>query len=185
MSWREFILALVLHTVEELESPGFARDISTDGDFLGPPLSYTLIRDLLLRLCHRMMAQSIAEGDAGGVAEEASVAPRGGDKDEEMPQAMPPPPRTQGKRIARLKEEVHGMREVLQGQREVVDSMAHDFFRFTRWTITSLSRMMDRTGVTYTRYSELPIEYQRRSVRQRTDEPSTLLKLRAELRRKS
>ncbi|GKB69249.1 hypothetical protein Tco_0930661 [Tanacetum coccineum] len=36
------------------------RDISTDGDFLGPPPSYTLIRDPVLRLCHRMMAHSIA-----------------------------------------------------------------------------------------------------------------------------
>nr|GFC30303.1 hypothetical protein [Tanacetum cinerariifolium] len=32
------------------------------------------------------------EGDAGGVAEEAPVAPEGGDEDEEMPQAMPPLP---------------------------------------------------------------------------------------------
>ncbi|GJW43786.1 hypothetical protein Tco_0072585 [Tanacetum coccineum] len=80
LSWREFILALGLHIGEEMESPGFARywseseriipgkgdlhdywrDISTDGDFLGPPPSYTLIRDLVLRLCHRMMAHSIA-----------------------------------------------------------------------------------------------------------------------------
>ncbi|GJV81542.1 hypothetical protein Tco_1517412, partial [Tanacetum coccineum] len=37
------------------------RGISTNGDFLGPPPSYTLIRDLMLRLCHRMMAYSIAE----------------------------------------------------------------------------------------------------------------------------
>ncbi|GJY18887.1 hypothetical protein Tco_0390378 [Tanacetum coccineum] len=36
------------------------------------------------------------EGGAGGVAEEAPVAPGGGDKDEEIPQAVPPPPRTQG-----------------------------------------------------------------------------------------
>ncbi|GJY50946.1 hypothetical protein Tco_0441793 [Tanacetum coccineum] len=36
------------------------RDISTDGDFLGPPPSYTLIRDPVLRLCHRMIAHSIA-----------------------------------------------------------------------------------------------------------------------------
>ncbi|GJZ48974.1 hypothetical protein Tco_0603164 [Tanacetum coccineum] len=35
------------------------RDISTDGDFLGPPPSYTLIRDPVLRLCHRMMAHNI------------------------------------------------------------------------------------------------------------------------------
>ncbi|GJW54438.1 hypothetical protein Tco_0098523 [Tanacetum coccineum] len=36
------------------------RDIYTDGDFLGPPPSYTLIRDLVLRLFHRMMAHIIA-----------------------------------------------------------------------------------------------------------------------------
>ncbi|GJZ71405.1 hypothetical protein Tco_0635256 [Tanacetum coccineum] len=36
------------------------RGISTDGDFLGPPPSYTLIRDLVLRLCLRMMTHSIA-----------------------------------------------------------------------------------------------------------------------------
>ncbi|GJZ63463.1 hypothetical protein Tco_0619884, partial [Tanacetum coccineum] len=41
----------------------------------------------------------------------APVAPRGGDEDEEMPQAVPPPPMTQGEMIAQLKEEVHGMRE--------------------------------------------------------------------------
>ncbi|GJT84522.1 hypothetical protein Tco_1066239 [Tanacetum coccineum] len=64
---------------EEMESPGFARywiesermipgkgdlhdywmGISTDGYFLGPPPSYTLIRDLVLRLCHRMMTHNI------------------------------------------------------------------------------------------------------------------------------
>ncbi|GJV51925.1 hypothetical protein Tco_1447666 [Tanacetum coccineum] len=73
------MLPLGLHTKDEMESLGFARywsesermipgkgdlhdywrDILTDGDFLGPPLSYTLIRDPVLRLCHRMMAHSI------------------------------------------------------------------------------------------------------------------------------
>ncbi|GJX29290.1 hypothetical protein Tco_0237369, partial [Tanacetum coccineum] len=46
MSWRQFILALGLHTSEEMELPG-------------PPPSYTLIRDPVLRLFHRMMAYSI------------------------------------------------------------------------------------------------------------------------------
>ncbi|GKC73571.1 hypothetical protein Tco_1119454 [Tanacetum coccineum] len=75
MSWREFILVLGLHTGEKIESLGFARywsesdrmiprkgdlrdywrDISTDGDFLGPPPFYNLIRDPMIRLCHRMM----------------------------------------------------------------------------------------------------------------------------------
>ncbi|GKB52155.1 hypothetical protein Tco_0902908, partial [Tanacetum coccineum] len=73
------MLPLGLHTEEEMESHDFARywsesermilgkgglhdywrDILTDGDFLGPPPSYTLIRDPVLRLCHRMMAHNI------------------------------------------------------------------------------------------------------------------------------
>ncbi|GJR15610.1 hypothetical protein Tco_0798262 [Tanacetum coccineum] len=147
MSWRQFILALGLHTVEEMETVGF--------DFLGTTPSYTSIRDPILRLCYRLIMCSIAgrsqapekawvpagparqEGDPGGVAEEAPVAPGGGDEDKEMPQAVPPPPRTQGERISQLEEE----------------------------TVTSLSRMMDMAGVTYTRYSESPVEYQRRNVR--------------------
>ncbi|GJW27367.1 hypothetical protein Tco_0041178 [Tanacetum coccineum] len=93
--------------------------------------------------------------------------------DEDMPQAVPPPPpRTQGERIARLEEEVHGMRELLQGQSEVLDHMARDFSRFATWTVTSLARMMDRAGVTYTSYYETPGEYQRHT-RQRTGEAST------------
>ncbi|GJT91730.1 hypothetical protein Tco_1080575 [Tanacetum coccineum] len=112
------------------------------------------------------------EGGAGGVAEEAPVAPRGGDEDEEMPQAVPPPPRTQGERIARLEEEMHDMREALQGQREVLDSMARDFSKFSTWTVTSLEQLIDMAGVLYTRYLESSVEYQRRT-RQRTDEPNT------------
>nr|GEX59667.1 UBN2 domain-containing protein [Tanacetum cinerariifolium] len=114
------------------------------------------------------------EGDAGRVSKKALVARGGGDKDKEMPQAVSPPPRTSGERISRLEEEVHGMREVLQGQREVLDSTARDFSRFTTWTVTSLSRMMDGTGVTYTRYSESPIEYERRNIDLLTQEYKTL-----------
>ncbi|GKF08438.1 hypothetical protein Tco_0042662, partial [Tanacetum coccineum] len=48
----------MIHGKEDLHD--YWRDISTDGDFLGPPPPYTLIRDPVLRLCHRMMAHSIA-----------------------------------------------------------------------------------------------------------------------------
>ncbi|GJS60050.1 hypothetical protein Tco_0654834 [Tanacetum coccineum] len=78
--WRKFILALGFHTAEEMETVGFGaywvesarqildkgdlRDywigISSAGDFLGTTLSYTSIRDLILRLCHRLIACSIA-----------------------------------------------------------------------------------------------------------------------------
>ncbi|GJT44563.1 hypothetical protein Tco_0953278 [Tanacetum coccineum] len=50
LSLRQFNLALGLHTEEETKSLGFART----------PPSYTLIRDPVLRLCHRMMTHSIA-----------------------------------------------------------------------------------------------------------------------------
>ncbi|GJV72191.1 hypothetical protein Tco_1492186 [Tanacetum coccineum] len=34
-------------------------------------------------------------------------------------------------------------------QRDVLDSMAHDFSRFTTWMVSSLSLIMDRAGVRY------------------------------------
>nr|GEX93851.1 hypothetical protein [Tanacetum cinerariifolium] len=194
MSQREFILALGLHLAEEMQTVGFdLRDywigISSAKDFLGTVPSYTFIKDPMLRLCHRLIAYSIAGRSqapekvtvtdlfylrgamiSGGqyVARLAEhfgllteerlqgltiISPtlpiinmaelvrlqlcaelddtwawhRGGDEDEEIPRAVPPPPRTQGERTSRLEEEVHGVREALQGQREVQDSMAHDF----------------------------------------------------------
>ncbi|GKE53838.1 hypothetical protein Tco_1488994, partial [Tanacetum coccineum] len=79
MSWRQFILGMGLHTAEEMESVGFGaywaesaiqtldkgdmsdywRDISFEGDFLGTALSYTVIRDPMLRLCQRLITCSI------------------------------------------------------------------------------------------------------------------------------
>ncbi|GJX55907.1 hypothetical protein Tco_0285804 [Tanacetum coccineum] len=49
MTWRQFILALVLHTKLEMVEVGL----------LGPCPSYVLIRDPVMRLCHRMIAYSI------------------------------------------------------------------------------------------------------------------------------
>ncbi|GKB47957.1 hypothetical protein Tco_0898710, partial [Tanacetum coccineum] len=80
MTWRQLILALGLHTAEEMAGDGFEaywlgstraipnkRDlraywtvISSDGDFLGVVPSYTLIRDPLRRLCHRLISFSIS-----------------------------------------------------------------------------------------------------------------------------
>ncbi|GJR14237.1 hypothetical protein Tco_0796889 [Tanacetum coccineum] len=82
MSWREFILALGLYTAEEMQTVRFGaywadsarqipdkgdlRDywigISTAGDFLSTTPSYTTIRDPILRLCHRLIACSVAGG---------------------------------------------------------------------------------------------------------------------------
>ncbi|GKE09749.1 hypothetical protein Tco_1413300 [Tanacetum coccineum] len=47
MSWRKFILALGLHTAEEMETVGFGLYWAESG------------RDPMLRLCHRLIACSI------------------------------------------------------------------------------------------------------------------------------
>nr|GFD12773.1 hypothetical protein [Tanacetum cinerariifolium] len=80
MTWRQFILALGLHTEQEMAEDGFgaywARSdrlihdkgdlkdywikISSDRDFLGPAPSYVFIRDPVRRLCYRMIAYSIS-----------------------------------------------------------------------------------------------------------------------------
>nr|GEY69138.1 hypothetical protein [Tanacetum cinerariifolium] len=235
--WRHFILALGLHTTEEIETVGFnaywaksarqipdkddLRDywigISSTGDFLGTAQSYTSFRDLILRLCHRLIESNIAGRsqalekvtvtdlfylrwlDIGSVnipyilsrylrrfvAGRKSEALISGGQSMLSSETLGPgyPQDVLGRRVMheeflrRLRwhqeEEVHGMHEILQGQREVLDNIACDFSRFTTWTVTSLSRMMDKAGVTYTRYSESSVEYQRCTVRHRTDEPST------------
>ncbi|GKE45168.1 hypothetical protein Tco_1472452 [Tanacetum coccineum] len=80
MTWRQFILALGLHTEQEMAKARFGAylassdrvipkqgdlrdywiEISSDRDFLGTSLSYVLIRDLMRRLCHRMITYSIS-----------------------------------------------------------------------------------------------------------------------------
>ncbi|GKD87439.1 hypothetical protein Tco_1358593 [Tanacetum coccineum] len=76
-------------------------------------------------------------------------------------------------RVARLEEEVHGIQGALGEQREVLDSIAHDFSRFATWTVTSLSQMMDHAVVRYTSYSDFQILYVR-CVRHKTDDANTL-----------
>nr|GFA31153.1 hypothetical protein [Tanacetum cinerariifolium] len=174
MSWREFILALVLHSAEEMQTVGlvYIRPIAQDewgferkqgamisqGEFVARLAKNfglltedriqgltVIVRDLpvinmaelvRLQICVELdytwawVPAGLArkEGDAGGVTEEALVSPRGGDEDEEMPQAVLQSPRTRDERIARLEVEVHSMREALQGQRKGMCSL-HEIFR--------------------------------------------------------
>nr|GEU35469.1 hypothetical protein [Tanacetum cinerariifolium] len=76
-------------------------------------------------------------------------------------------------RMTRLEEEVHGLRESLDEQHEVMDAMARDFSRFTVWAASGISQLLDLSRATYTRYSKTHVPYQRRRVRQRTDGAST------------
>nr|GEW23498.1 hypothetical protein [Tanacetum cinerariifolium] len=150
--------------------------ISSEEDFLGTSSSYNVIRDPMLRLCHRLIACSIA--GRSQAPEKVTVTDlfylRGID-------APRPPPivasvvRTMPWRMARLEEEVHRIRESLAKQREVMDVMARDFSRFTMWAASGISQLLDVSGDTYTRYFETHVPYQRRKFRQRTKEANTLV----------
>ncbi|GJZ61619.1 hypothetical protein Tco_0617756 [Tanacetum coccineum] len=92
MIWRQFILALGLHSEEDMAKPRFGaywsgkervipnkgdlRDywikISSDRDFLGTAPSYIHIRDPVRRLCYRMIACSIS-GRGQGAEEVTGV----------------------------------------------------------------------------------------------------------------
>ncbi|GKD12837.1 hypothetical protein Tco_1197244, partial [Tanacetum coccineum] len=288
ISWRQFILALGLHIAEEIQIDGFGLywaenvrqipdkgnlsaywiGISSVGYFLGTPPSYTLIKDLMLRLCHRLTACSIVgrsqapkkvivtdlfylrgmdvslvnvpyqlarylrlftsgrkqgamissgkfvaslakhfgllteerlQGltvivrdlpviDMAELPDAAAGAPEAVEDDPvadegapavpapvQAPQPPPPaagPARTMAQRLARVEENVHEIRGSLGEQREILDSMARDFSRFSTWTVVGLSQMMSQDGVRYTNYADFQILYARRT-RRRTDDGST------------
>ncbi|GJZ65636.1 hypothetical protein Tco_0622332 [Tanacetum coccineum] len=110
--------------------------------------------------------QPIATVGAPAVAKDAPIIDEGGQADpapEQAPQQPPPPPpahaRTMPQRMARLEEDVHEMCRGLTKQREVIDTMARDFSRFSTWVTTGLGRMMDRAGVAYTLYAQTHVSY--------------------------
>nr|GEU86603.1 hypothetical protein [Tanacetum cinerariifolium] len=89
------------------------------------------------------------------------------------PQPPPPTPaRTIAHRLSVLEDEVNSLRGDMGEQRGVLDNMTRDFSRFTMWTVTSLSRMMDQSEVRYTRYSDSSMPHQRRT-RRRTGDANT------------
>ncbi|GKE93945.1 hypothetical protein Tco_1578800, partial [Tanacetum coccineum] len=53
-------------------------------------------------------------------------------------------------RMARLEEEVYGIQESLDEQREVMDMMTKDISRFTVWAARGISQLLDATDATYT-----------------------------------
>nr|GEW71525.1 hypothetical protein [Tanacetum cinerariifolium] len=77
------------------------------------------------------------------------------------------------KRMARLEEEVHGLRDSLNEQREVMDAMARDFSWFTIWAASGILQLLDLSGSTYMRYYETHVPYQRRRDRRRIDDANT------------
>ncbi|GJW76389.1 hypothetical protein Tco_0138071 [Tanacetum coccineum] len=170
--------------------------ISSPGDLLGTAPSYTMIRDYILRLYHRLIACSIA-GRSQAPKKILEVVYYWEEEQAHI---------SGGQFIARLAEhfrlliaeilggltdialelpvidmvelrgspmlDVHEIRRTFAEQHEVISAMARNFSRFCTWTTTSLARMMDRAGVTYPSYYETPREYTRR-VRHKTDSAIT------------
>ncbi|GJU23590.1 hypothetical protein Tco_1156932 [Tanacetum coccineum] len=212
--------------------------ISPMGDILGTPPSFTLIRDPMLRLRHRLIAcsmagrsqapekvtvtdlfylrgmdvgsvnvpyllarylrlfasrrkqgvmisgaqgpkrQQVAAAGALEAAEDAPVTDEGAPAIPAPVQAPQPPPpvavpaQTMAQRLARVEEDVHEIRGELGKQREILDSMACNFSRFSTWTVVGLSQMMNQARVRYTSYADFQIPYARHT-RRRTDGAST------------
>nr|GEX67987.1 hypothetical protein [Tanacetum cinerariifolium] len=129
----------------------------------------TLIRDPMLRLCHRLIACSIA----GRSHAPEKVAPGPERQPDAAAKAVEDVWRAHAKRLARLEEEVHEIRQSLDEQREVMHAMARDFSMFIVWTTSGISQLLDLSGATYTRYSKTHVPYQRCMVWQRTGDAST------------
>ncbi|GKE01113.1 hypothetical protein Tco_1389096, partial [Tanacetum coccineum] len=149
MTWRQFILALGLHTKKEMAEARFGAYWS------GPAPFYVFIRDLVRRLCHRMIAYSIsgrgqapenvtgvdlfylrnidrgtANANAAGVPGAAEDSPAADEDAQAVPAPVqapqPPPPapqhRTMLQRIERIKEDMSELRQSFVGLRGVVES---------------------------------------------------------------
>nr|GEX61716.1 hypothetical protein [Tanacetum cinerariifolium] len=79
---------------------------------------------------------------------------------------------TMAQRLVRMEEDMYEIQGALGEQREVLDSMAHVFSRFSTWMVVGLSQMMSQAGVRYTSYADFQIPYVRRN-RCRTSDAST------------
>ncbi|GJZ58520.1 hypothetical protein Tco_0614014 [Tanacetum coccineum] len=133
----------------------FILGIASEGDFLGTTSSYTTIRDLMLRgidvgsvnillffgkVFEEICFRKEARGDdiwrtawlAPGPERRSDVAAGAPEVAHIHASQLPPaagPARTLPQRVARLEEEVYGLRGSMAEQRDVLDSMAHDFSR--------------------------------------------------------
>ncbi|GKB07079.1 hypothetical protein Tco_0835312 [Tanacetum coccineum] len=202
MSWREFTLAIGLHTAKEIEFAGFG--ILSKGDFLSSAPFYTAIRDPMLRLCHRLIVCSITGRSqapekeicfgekpkamtSGGqfvarlICDElgdtwASVA-SGLERQPVAAAGSPEVDEGAPDRLSRFEEEVHELRLISVGMRGVVDRSITRQSRYANWMISCMTQLMDASGHTYQAFDSTfvgisQILYQRRT-RQRTGEAST------------
>ncbi|GKE24716.1 hypothetical protein Tco_1436228 [Tanacetum coccineum] len=170
MTWRQFILALGLHSEEEMAQAGGGPLLCSHQR----PCNEAMPQDDCMHHFwpwsgaeeghrHAKRRKSRARLSRGyfigrlakhfGLADEdAPYAAEGAQADPTPAQAPPPPPppRTPSQRIARLEEEMHEIRGALDGQRKVIDTIAGDLSRFTAWAADGISHLLDAAGASYT-----------------------------------
>nr|GEV74161.1 retrovirus-related Pol polyprotein from transposon TNT 1-94 [Tanacetum cinerariifolium] len=129
MSWRQFILALGLHTAKEMETDGFG----TDYDCTSLPVidmaelvRYRIFEELDDTWAWVALGPERQPDVAADILEIAEGAPDVVDGDQAISAHVS-----------------------LLEQREVVDMMAIDFSRFTIWAAGGISQLLDSTGATY------------------------------------
>ncbi|GJU71449.1 hypothetical protein Tco_1262854 [Tanacetum coccineum] len=148
MTWRQFILALGLHT-KEMVGDGLirltviARELLViDMDELVRLRFYDRIGDTCAWVAPGPKRQPVAAAEAPKGVEGSPVSSDEG-------------------------------KESLGERRKVLDAMSRDFSRFTTWMVGRLSQLLDASGMSYMSYGDYQIPYQRRT-RRRTDGASTL-----------
>ncbi|GJX42520.1 hypothetical protein Tco_0257510 [Tanacetum coccineum] len=190
LSWRQFILALRLHTEEEMESLGFARMMAhsiagrsqapekvtmTDlfylrGLDIGSGLMVIIPALLVLDMAELVRLQICVEIDDTWAW--VALGP------ERQPDAATGAPEAVGMLLLwRLEEEMQGLRRDVVSLRGLVERSITDQGRFSTWMISCMAQLMEASRQTYQAFNgtfrgSSHAAFQRRT-RQRTSEAIT------------
>ncbi|GKE04407.1 hypothetical protein Tco_1396425, partial [Tanacetum coccineum] len=140
MTWRQFILALGLHTEQEMAEDD--DDVET---------KCLVIHFGLGPERQQAAAAGAPEADEAGSATE-EVAPEILVPAPAQAPPLPPPapqPCTMSQRIERLEEEVHDLRRDVVGLRGDVTSFTTEQSSVSTWLISCMTQLMDASGQTY------------------------------------
>ncbi|GJZ84302.1 hypothetical protein Tco_0649641 [Tanacetum coccineum] len=154
MTWRQFIMALGLYTVEEMAEDGFgAYWRQAPEKVTGVNIFYLRSMDQGTAKVPYLLAKYVfrhAEGEES--AEDAPAVDDGAQANPTLVQAPQPPPtalKTMSQRITRLKEEVQELRQSIVGLRGDVDRSITDQGWFTTWMVSCMTQLMDASCRTY------------------------------------
>ncbi|GJZ94424.1 hypothetical protein Tco_0666627 [Tanacetum coccineum] len=166
MSWRQFILALGLHTADEMGTDDFGAywADSLMRTFLAlrgqAPEKVTATNLFYLRSMDEgtvvngiyLLAQYLfryAEGRKQRARMSGGYFVVALEPERQQVGAVARAAQVDPKRLQRLEEEMHEVREGLGEQREVIDRVSTDFARFSAWVVGGLGQLLDVIGISY------------------------------------